>query len=91
MVGHKDKEYICYDDLENAGFHEGDTRTAEGWREWAMSMNDYDEFDDDLRRAIAEEPADEVVYLIADIWQLDIVEFDNNNKEHKELRKLWEE
>lgn len=30
------KEYICYEDLQGGGFHEGDTRTAEGWREWAM-------------------------------------------------------
>ena len=88
LVG--EKEYICFDDLEGDGFHEGDTRTAEGWREWAMSMNDYDEFDEELRKQIKELPAEKVVYLIADIWQLDIVLYDRTNPEHKELREEWE-
>lgn len=84
------KEYICFDDLEGGGFHEGDTKTAEGWREWAMSMNDYDEFDEELRKQIKGLPAEKVVYLIADIWQLDIVPYDRTNPEHKDLRVRWE-
>lgn len=84
------KEYICFDDLEGGGFHVGDTRTAEGWREWAMSMNDYDEFDEELRKQIKGLSAEKVVYLIADIWQLDIVPYDRTNPEHRELREHWE-
>ena len=84
------KEFICYDDLEGSGFHEGDTRTAEGWREWAMSMNDYDEFDEELRKQIAELPAEKAMWLVADIWQLDIVPYDRTNTEHRELRAEWE-
>lgn len=85
------KEYICYEDLEGGSFHVGDTKTAEGWREWAMSMNDYDEFDEDLQKQIRELPAEKAMWLVADIWQLDIVPFDKHNKEHLELRKSYEE
>lgn len=84
------KEYICVEDLEGGSFHVGDTQTAEGWREWAMSMNDYDEFDEGLRKQIRELPAKQAMLLVADIWQLDIVPYDQTNPEHKELRKHWE-
>lgn len=83
-------EYICYDDLEGGNFHVGDTKTAEGWREWAMSMNDYDEFDEDLKKAIRTAPAEKVVYIIADVWQLDIVKYDRTKTEHVELRAEYE-
>ena len=84
------KEFICYDDLEGGSFHVGDTQTAEGWREWAMSMNEYDEFDEDLRKQIRELPAEQAMLLVADIWQIEIVPYDRTNPEHKELRERWE-
>lgn len=85
------REYICVDDYQNTGFHLGDVMTAEEWREWAMSMNDYDEFDEKLQKEIANLPAEDAVSLIADIWQIEIVPYDKNNKEHTELRARWED
>jgi len=85
------RKYICVDDYQNTGFHLGDTQTAEEWREWAMSMNDYDEFDEKLQKEIANLPAEDVVSLIADIWQIEIVPYDENNKEHIELRAEYED
>lgn len=83
------KQYICIDDYQNGDFHIGDTKTAEEWREWAMQMNDYDEFDDEMKQAIKSRQGDDLVQLIADIWQIEIVEFDKNNAEHIAEQKRW--
>lgn len=84
----KGKEYICVADYQNTDFHIGDTKTADEWKEWALSMNDMDECEN--REEFSRLPAKDAVDYVADMWQIEIVPYDNDNSEHKELRKEYQ-
>lgn len=79
--------FICVDDYQDTYFHIGDTMTAEGWKEWALSMNDMDECEN--REEFAKLPPKEAIQYIADMWQIEIVVFDPLNKEHVNLHNQW--
>lgn len=80
--------FICVSDYQDTYYHIGDTMTAEGWKEWALSMNDMDECEN--REEFAKLSPKEAIEYIADMWQLEIVVFDPLNAEHVELRNRWE-
>lgn len=82
------KEWICTDDYQGMGFHEGDTRTPEGWKEWALSMNEISE-SEDYEKFKALPPLEAMEY-VADMWQIGLEPFDKNNAEHIKLRKEYE-
>ena len=82
-------EYICVEDFQNTSFHVGDTMTPEEWQEWALSMNDMDE--SEYRDEFAKLSPTDAVEYISDMWQIEIVPYDENDKRHQELRKQWEE
>ena len=82
------KEWICIDDYEGTGFHLGDTRTPEGWKEWALSMNEISESDDYDR--FAKLPPLEAMEYVADMWQIGIVPYDEDDEEHRQLRNRCE-
>ena len=82
--------YICIEDKDGEGFHVGDVMTAKGWKEWAMSLNDYGEFDDEFKEFFVNSPPEETLDHIMNIWGIEIVEYDNNNKEHKALKENYE-
>ena len=84
------KKYICVEDNQNTGFHVGDTMTAEEWKEWAMGMNDFDEFDEDYQNKFKELPPEEAVKDVANIWDIQIVEYDPSDPTHKELKEQYE-
>lgn len=83
------QEYICVDDYEGGSFHVGDTKTAEEWKEWALSMNEIEESEN--YETFKKLPPKEAMNYVADMWQIEIVPYDENNEEHKEMRKEWEE
>lgn len=86
-----EKLYICVADYEGGSFHIGDTMTAQEWKEWAMGMNDFDEWSEEDQETFKKLSPEEAVDYVADMWQIEIVPFDAENKEHIELRKEWEE
>ena len=83
-------KYICIRDNQGGSFHVGDTMTAEEWKEWAESMNDFDEFDIEYQEKFRKLKPETAVEHIASIWDIDIVPFDKNNKEHLDLRRHYE-
>lgn len=82
-------KYICIEDLQNTNFHVGDAMTAQEWKEWAMSMNDFDEFDEEYQEKFANYSPEEAVDAIASIWDLVIVPFDETDPEHQTLYKEY--
>lgn len=84
------KLYICVNDQQGTGFHVGDTMTANGWAEWAMSMNDFCELSEDTQDMFKKLSPQEQVEWVADFWGIDIVGYDEHNDEHNELKEYWE-
>lgn len=84
----KKEEWICVDDYEGTGFHLGDTRTPEGWQEWALQMNEISE-SEDYERFKALPPKVAMEY-VADMWQIGLEPYNESNPEHIKLRKEWE-
>jgi len=82
------EEYICVHDYQDTCFHIGDTKTAEEWKEWALSMNDMDECEN--REEFAKLSAKEAIDYIQDMWQIEIVKYIPFLPEHQELRKAYE-
>jgi hypothetical protein len=84
------KKFICVADYQQTGFHIGDTMTAQEWKEWAMRMNDFDDFDPEYQEKFSNLNPEEAVEHIASIWEIEIVEYDPKNKEHRELKESYE-
>lgn len=82
------EKYICVHDYQDTYFHIGDTKTAEEWKEWALSMNDMDECEN--REEFEKLSAEEAIDYIQDMWQIEIVKYDPSSPEHQKLRKAYE-
>lgn len=90
------KLYINTDDYQNGDFALGETLTAEDWKEKALYWCDsdgaeelYDYFKNfDIN---TKEKEEKLIQDISEIWQINIVPYDKNNKEHNALRKESEE
>ncbi len=86
-----EKLYICVADYQGGSFHIGDTMTAQDWKDWAISMNDFDEWSEEDQETFKKLSPEEAVDYVADMWQIEIVPFDAENKEHIELRKAYDD
>ena len=98
-----EKKYICVDDLQGGGWCVGCVSTAEGWLERATDWRDSDDSwgdwgePDDRKTWLARWESiikqgreQELINYIAEMWQIDIEPYDENNKEHKELKDYCE-
>lgn len=79
------KKYICIADYQGGEFAVGEVATIEGWREIILEWCSSDAYDDDLITELAALQGVSVIARIADWWDLEIVEFDEHNKEHRKL------
>ena len=78
------KLYINIEDYQKTDWAIGRTMTALEWDEQAKSWSDMDET----------EYNEDYTFTIEDIneyWEINIVEYDENNKEHVNLKKEEEE
>lgn len=69
-----DKKYRVVDDYQGTDFHLGDVKTAREWKEWALSMNDFNEMPEEDKAAFDKLSAVEAVEYIGDMWQIEMRE-----------------
>lgn len=87
-----EKLYINIEDYQGTYFAIGRTLTAEGWKEQAMEWSDSDcaeeRYDYYKNYDISTKEKElELINDISELWEIEIVPYDENNEEHKELRK----
>ena len=81
-----DTLYIGVYDRQGGSWAVGNVDTIEGWRELAQSWADSDDMEETIEN-LAEMPDEDVIDYIADIWDIEIEEFDEDNPEHRKLQE----
>jgi len=84
------KEYINVSDFQGGSWYIGVVETIENWKEIALSWCETDEAEE-LYEYINKQKADKkLLDFISEVWSIEIVEFNKNNKEHLELKEKRE-
>jgi hypothetical protein len=79
--------YINIEDMQKTGWALGVIGTWKDWREMAMSWAFIDSMEEVYEFLKSEIKGQDLIDYISDIWEINIVEFDENNKEHIYLRE----
>ena len=81
-----DTLYIGVDDRQGGSWAVGEVGTIQDWRELAQSWADSDDMEETIEN-LAEMPDEDVIDYIADVWDIEIEEFDEDNPEHRKLQE----
>ena len=86
------KMYINISDFQGGSWYVGVVKTIKEWKEIALNWCETDDNDELFDYINKLEENTDLLDFISEIWSIEIVEFDKNNKEHlqlKEDRESW--
>lgn len=81
------KQYINITDYQGGSWYVGVVETIKGWKEIALDWCDTDDNEELYDYINKQKENKDLLDFISDVWSIEIVEFDKNNKEHKQLKE----
>lgn len=81
------KLYINIDDFQNGSWCVGEVGTIKDWQKLALQWCDSDGNEELYSYIKKHKKNKRLLDLISDIWSIDIVEYDETNEEHLQLKE----
>lgn len=81
------KKYINIADYQGGSWCVGVVKTIKEWKEIALNWCDTDGNEELFEYISKQKENKDLLDFISEIWTIEIVEFDENNEEHKQLKE----
>jgi hypothetical protein len=78
----EEKKYLCIRDNQQGEFGMYRLYTIEEWREQAIDWCEADGEKQSTIKYLQKLKKSDVIWVISDLWDIEIVEFDKSNEEH---------